>query len=101
VTKSTPGGPIVFLDLSNAAKSSPVGLLLGIRKTNLRIPGTNCLVLNHPILFFAFHTNQQGTARMVLGGGPIEPFHFLAQALVLDRRTLQFTSTNGLEAVCR
>ena len=100
-TISTPGGPIVFLNLSKAAKSSPVGLLLGIQKANLRIPGTACLVLTQPVVFFPFHTNQQGTAKMVVGGGPNEPFRFLAQVLVLDRRTLQFTSSNGLEAVCR
>ncbi|GEM_PF-3183683 len=100
-TKPTPGGPIVFLNLSKAPKSSPLGLILGIQKRSLKIPGSSCMVLTKPVIFLPFFTNQQGSAKMVLGGGPVKPFTFLAQALVLDRGTFQFSTSNGLEAICR
>ncbi|MFQ5506907.1 MAG: hypothetical protein ACE5F1_19215, partial [Planctomycetota bacterium] len=100
-TVSTPGGPIVILELSKAPPGSLVGAIIGTKARNTRIPGTNCFLLAELVLWFGFSTNQSGNATQVLGAGPPEPFRFYAQNLILDRATLAISSSNGLLGDCK
>lgn len=99
-TIPTPGGPILFLELKNAPKSSPVGLVFGTRAVREKLPGTDCLLLANIVAWEPFHTNEQGEIRQVFGG-PATAFFFYAQDLILDRSTSRILASNGLRGDCR
>ncbi len=97
----TPGGPIVKLSLSNAPKASPVGVLIGARPRNVRIPGSTCYLLVDYVIFLPFFTTSNGTSLQVLGSPPSTPVSFYAQDLILDRVTLKLVASQGLFGDCR
>ena len=96
----TPGSPVLFLELRNAPKSSPAGLVFGTRRTATPIVGSSCLLRTNIGAFVPWQTNQKGEARQVFNGLP-DPFTFFVQELVLDMSALELSATNGLYADCR
>ncbi len=98
---STPGGALIIHDVSAAPPASPGGVFLGAKKTALKIPGTACSLYTQPILFMPFFVSGTGKAHIVLGAGPVEPFTFYSQVIVLGRTSFKLSASNGLEAVCK